>query len=71
MHKITYLYSYSCEVTLESHQMYSESGKILFEYDSIKLWNRLPKQVQNIENYMQFKKRCNVSNNLWMLYVYF
>ncbi len=62
----TYKIRFSSSGPLAAPEINSESGKRMFKYKSIKLWNRLPTQVRNIEQYMQLKKCANVSNNLWM-----
>ncbi len=64
-----YFNSYTCKVrkththntrfssggALTLAKLNGESGKRMFKYDGIKLWNRLPTQVRNRENYIQLK----------------
>ncbi len=56
--KHTHNTRFSSSGALALPKLNSESGKKMFNYNSITLWNRLPTQVRNIENYMQIKQKC-------------
>ncbi len=51
---------FSLSVALALPKINNERDKRMFKYNSIKLWNRLPRQVQNIEKLCEVQKGANV-----------